>query len=49
MDLSGEDFTFEKFMEKDSDKGRPGTASAQRMPARGKQTGWEHHPPVLME
>lgn len=49
MDLSGEEFTFEKFMEKDSDEGRSGTASAQRMPARGEQAGWEHHSPVLME
>lgn len=49
MDLSGEEFTFEKFMEKDSEEGRPGTASATAVSAKGERAAWKHHPPVLID
>ena len=49
LELSGEEYTFEKFLEKDSDEGRPGGGSSGFGLFRSKETGYVHHPPIVMD
>ena len=49
LELSGEEYTFEKFLEKDSDEGRPGEGSSGLGLFRSKGNGYVHHPPIVMD
>ena len=48
LDLSGEGFTFEKFLEKDSDEGRPTPISAKNQPIQEDEIPYKHYPPILV-
>ena len=49
LELSGEGYSFEKFLEKDSDAGRPDTgASSLRRPTMRTSERW-HQPPIIAE
>ena len=49
LELSGEGYSFEKFLEKDSDEGRPGGGSSGFGLFRSKGNGYVHHPPIVMD
>ncbi|WP_418982783.1 M64 family metallopeptidase, partial [Alistipes sp.] len=49
LDLSGEGFTFEKFLEKDSDVGRPTSVSNADRVTRYEAIPYKHHPPILVD
>ena len=48
LELSGEGYSFEKFLQKDSDEGRPGKGASAFYPSDTKRSGWVHHPPVIL-
>ena len=48
MEFAGEEYTFEKFMAKDSDEGRPGAGRAARHSSRGmREESYRHQPPII--
>ena len=47
LELSGEGYSFEKFLQTDSDEGRPGKGTSVRPPFGVKRNSWVHHPPVM--
>lgn len=49
LELSGEGYSFEKFLQKDSDEGRPVRNSLTLRSFRMNPTGWVHHPPILID
>ena len=49
LELSGEGYSFEKFLQTDSDEGRPGKGASVRHPFGVKRNGWVHHPPVMLD
>ncbi|GKI22454.1 hypothetical protein CE91St19_18560 [Odoribacter laneus] len=48
LELSGEGYSFEKFLQMDSDEGRPGKGTSVRHPFGVKRNSWVHHPPVML-
>ena len=48
LELSGEGYSFEKFLQMDSDEGRPGKGASVRLPFSIERNGWVHHPPVML-
>lgn len=46
LELSGEGYTFEKFLAKDSDVGRPGSAHSALQSA-SADLPYKHHPPIF--
>ena len=48
LELSGEGYSFDKFLQKDSDEGRPGKGTSVRHPFGVKRNSWVHHPPVML-
>ena len=49
LELSGEGYSFEKFLQTDSDEGRPGKGASVRLPFSIERNGWVHHPPVMLD
>ncbi|WP_418983220.1 M64 family metallopeptidase, partial [Alistipes sp.] len=49
LELSGEGFTFEKFLEKDSDVGRPTSAATVDRFTHPDKIPYKHHPPILVD
>ena len=49
LELSGEGYSFEKFLQMDSDEGRPGKGTSVRHPFGVKRNSWVHHPPVMLD
>ena len=49
LELSGEGYSFEKFLQTDSDEGRPYKGTSVRRPFGIKRNGWVHHPPVMLD
>ena len=49
LELSGEGYSFEKFLQTDSDEGRPYKGASVRPPFGVKRNGWIHHPPVMLD
>ena len=48
LELSGEGYSFEKFLQMDSDEGRPGKGTSVRHPFGVKRNSGVHHPPVML-
>ena len=48
LELSGEGYSFEKFLQMDSDEGRPYKGTSVRPPFGVKRNSWVHHPPVML-
>ena len=49
LELSGEGYSFDKFLQKDSDEGRPYKGTSVQHPFGVKRDGWVHHPPVMLD
>ena len=49
LELSGEGYSFEKFLQTDSDEGRPYKGTSVQHPFGVKRDGWVHHPPVMLD
>lgn len=49
MKISGEEYTFEKFLAKDKDTGRPGTRSASTWQPTRQSYEYYHQPPIMGE
>ncbi|WP_418536920.1 M64 family metallopeptidase [Odoribacter laneus] len=47
LELSDEVYSFEKFLQTDSDEGRPYKGASVRHPFGVKRNSWVHHPPVM--
>ena len=49
LELSGEGYSFEKFLQTDSDEGRPYKGTSVQPPFGIKRNGWVHRPPVMLD